>query len=84
MDDFLRFFDKLTKHFPVHLEIGYNKTSDYCIYIYKKGCAEDYPNAKHFGNDVVLVLEQDSDIELCFAKAHVALKQWLMEFEGGY
>lgn len=26
----------------------------------------------------------DGDMELCFAKAHVALKEWLLENEGGY
>ena len=52
--------------------------------IYKKGCAADYPNAEHRGDDVVIVQEQDLDMELCFARAHVALKEWLVEYAGGY
>lgn len=52
--------------------------------MYKKGCAEDYPESKHEGNDAVLCYEQDGDMELCFAKAHVAVKEWLVEHYGGY
>lgn len=52
--------------------------------IYKKGCAEDYPEARHDGEDVLIVDESDCDIELCFAKAHVGLKEWLLEFDSGY
>lgn len=32
----------------------------------------------------MIVNVQDGDIELCFAKAHVALKEWLLENEDGY
>lgn len=58
--------------------------TDWTIYIYKKGVAEDYPKALHSGNDVVIVSEYDCDMEFCFAKAHVALKKWLLEFNEGY
>lgn len=68
----------------MHLEIGYNKTVDWCIYIYKQGCADKYPDSQKNGNDAVIVNVQDSDIELCFARAHIALKEWLLENEGGY
>ena len=84
MSDFLGFLDKTVKDFPLHVEITYNKTCDWMIYIYKQGCAEDYPNSEKSGKDAVLVYVQDGDVELCFAKAHVALKQWLRENEGGY
>lgn len=87
MSDFLRFVDELRKHFPVHVEIYYSKTMDWCITITKVGCAADYPTARHGGedsDDVILVDVQSLDMELCFAKAHVALKEWLREFEGGY
>ena len=57
---------------------------DWCIAIIKKGCADEYPESRRAGNDVVICQEQDSDMELCFAKAHVALKEWLREFTGGY
>ena len=84
MSDFLIFFKCLICRFPLHLEILYNKTCDWSIFIYKKGMAQDYPNAKHYGNDVIVVNESDGDMELCFAKAHVALKEWLCEHNGGY
>ena len=84
MNDFLKFLDEELKYFPMHVEISYNKTCDWSIYIYKKGCASDYPNSEKDGNDAVIVYVQDGDIELCFAKAHVALKEWLLEHEGCY
>ena len=84
MYDFLKFFDEKTHDFPMHLEIYYSKIMDWCIDIYKKGCAEDYPELEHDGEDVVIVHEQNCDMELCFAKAHVALKEWLTENCGGY
>ncbi|MBR4719763.1 MAG: hypothetical protein IKP31_05920 [Lachnospiraceae bacterium] len=84
MDDFLRFFNEKRYHFPMHMEIYYSKIMDWCIDIYKKGCAADYPDAEHDGDDVVIVKVQDLDMELCFARAHVALKEWLMKYEKGY
>lgn len=84
MNEFLKFFDEKVRSFPMHLEINYSKICDWSIYIYKKGCAADYPDAIHDIDDVVIVNEQDGDIELCFAKAYIALKKWLIEFDGGY
>ena len=84
MNDFLKFFDEKVYDFPMHLEIGYNKICDWTIRIYKKGCAGDYPDARCNGEDVIIVNENDGDMELCFAKAYVALKEWLLEFNGGY
>ena len=84
MNEFLKFFDDKTKDFPMHIEIAYSKICDWNILIYKKGCADDYPKARCNGEDVIIVDESDCDMELCFAKAHVALKKWLLEFNGGY
>lgn len=84
MNDFLKFLDKKLRDFSMHVDIGYNKTCDWSIYIYKKGCASDYPDSEKDGNDAVIVNVQDGDMELCFAKAQVALKKWLLENEGGY
>ena len=84
MNDFLIFLDKKLKDFPMHVEIGYNKVCDWMIFISKQGCATDYPNSEKDGNNAVIVNVQDGDMELCFAKAHVALKEWLSENEGGY
>jgi len=84
MSDFFRFLAELVKDFPLHVEIGYNKIADWCICIYKRGCADDYPNSPRNGNDAILVDVQDSDLEFACAKAHVDLKQWLCEHNGGY
>lgn len=85
MTDFLLFVDEVVKDcWPMHVEIYYSKIMDWCIKITRKGCATDYPGACIEDDDVVVVSEQDSDMQLCFAKAHVALKEWLLKFEGGY
>lgn len=84
MSDFLKFFGEKVLHFPMHLEILYNKTCDWSIYIYKKGCANDYPKSEKHGEDAVICMAQDGDMELAFAKAHIQLKEWLREHEGGY
>ena len=77
MNEFLKFFDSKVHDYPMHLEIGYNKTCDWIIYIYKKGCGED-------GKYLIIVSVQNCDMELVFAMAHVKLKEWLLENEGGY
>jgi hypothetical protein len=84
MYDFLIFFNELVKRFPMHLEITYDKHTDWVIYIYKKGCANDYPNSVSVGNDAVIVSEQSIDIDLCFAEALVSLKRWMLEHNDGY
>ena len=84
MSDFLKFLDEKLKYFPMHVEIGYSKICDWTIYIYKQGCAKDYPESNKSGDDAVIVNVSACDMELCFAKAHVELKEWLSENEGGY
>ena len=84
MDDFLRFFDEKAQDYPMHLDIHYSKITDWVISVYKKGCATEYPDSHHIGEDAIIVSEQDCDVELAFARAQVALKDWLSEFEGGY
>ena len=84
MSDFLRFVDDLRKRFPIHVEIYYSKIMDWCIRITKVGCASDCPESPHDGNDAVLCNVQDLDMELAFAKAHVELKEWLSDYDGGY
>ena len=78
MEDFLRFFDsKVSSGYHMRLEIGYNKVADYCIRVWRKGTG---PN----GEDQELAWAEDCDIELAFAQAHVQLKKWLRDNEGGY
>jgi len=84
MNEFLKFFDEKAHQFPMHLSITYNKICDWEIYVSKRGCASDYPKSEKYGEDAVIVFVQDGDLELCFAKAQVQLKEWLCEFEGGY
>lgn len=84
MNEFLKFVDELRQIHAIHVEIYYSKTMDWVIKIWMKGCALDYPESNHEDGDAILVHEQDMDMELVFAKAHVALKEWLTENEGGY
>lgn len=71
MNDFLKFFNEIVKTYPLlHLEIGYNKVADWGIHIYERNF------------DIVDV--SDCDMELCFAKAQVQLKEWLLKYKGGY
>lgn len=84
MQDFLKFLDEKLQEFPMHVNIGYSKICDWNIYVYKKGCIDDYPNCKRDGENVVIVNVQDCDMELAFAKAHIELKKWLLENCGGY
>jgi hypothetical protein len=46
--------------------------------------AHEYPNAVNKHGDVIIFHDSDIDMQLCFAKAHVALKEWLNEFNDGY
>ena len=86
MNEFLQFYNKLVKTFPLHLYISQNKTTDWRIKIVKVGCGTEYRNARYSDDleDVILVEEQGPDMELVFARAYVGLKEWLLEFEGGY
>ena len=84
MNDFLMFFNDLRRRFPLHMEIYYSRVMDWCVKVWKMGCAKDYPNSPAEGKDAILVNVQDCDMKLCFATAHVALKEWLREHNGGY
>jgi hypothetical protein len=84
MNDFLKFIEGLVTWFPVHVEITYSKRTDWQILVTKKGCASDYPESPHVDDDVILCCETSIDMELCFAQAQVAVKEWLSEYNGGY
>lgn len=77
MNEFLKFFDEKVMDYPMHMQIYYSKNVDWCINVWKKGCGEN-------GQDINIVNVESCDMELCFAKAHVQLKEWLIENEGGY
>lgn len=76
MDDFLRFFDDVRSRAPLHIEIGYSSVTDWMIVIYQ---GRSYAESQ---KEIVNV--QSCDMELCFAMAQVALKEWLMKKYGGY
>ena len=90
MNEFMKFIDDLAHRFPLHVEIYFSKVMDWCVTVYRKGCAEDYPGTpvRYYDcektNDACLCDVQDSDMELAFAKAHVAVKEWMLKYNGGY
>lgn len=84
MNEFLKFLNEKVKDFPMHIEIFYNKGCDWNIYIYKRGCAEDYLKSPANGQDAIICAVQSSDMELAFAEAQVAVKKWFLENRGGY
>lgn len=74
MSEFLRFIDELRERRRIWLEIAYSSVVDWDITIHlivenQKKC---------------VVNVQHCDMEYAFAKAHVELKDWLSENEGGY
>lgn len=78
MQEFLKFFDDRVKNYSsIHLEITYSRFFDWYIHIYKKGCGKN-------GEDILIFKKNHPDAEYVFAMAQVALKDWLMENEGGY
>jgi hypothetical protein len=77
MGEFLKFFNEKVKDYPMHLEIYYSRIMDWCINIWKSGSGKN-------GGDLMIANAQSRDMELCFAKAQVKLKEWLLENQGGY
>ena len=84
MTEFLQFIDGLRHSMAIHVDITYSKTCDWVIYVYRKGCADDPNGAPAQGDDAVMCYVEDCDMELCFAKAHVKLKEWMLEYNDGY
>ena len=87
MTDFLQFVEYLRHSVRIHVEISYCSVTDWIITVYRKGCADEYPKDAptcHGGADALMCYVSDPDMELCFAKAHVALKEWLREYHSGY
>ncbi|MFF2531298.1 hypothetical protein ACFVS2_20560 [Brevibacillus sp. NPDC058079] len=76
MQDFLRFYDEITNDYQWSLKIYHSSIMDWRITI---GYKMTHP--KH---GEIIIDVQDCDMQLVFAKAHVALKGWLRENKGGY
>ena len=68
---------KLVQEYTMHFALEYSKTVDWCLTIWKKGCAAD-------GSDIVICELQDSDLNYVLAKGEVLVKDWLLENKGGY
>ena len=64
----------------MHLKINYSKMNNWSIYIYWRNCEEKGTDIKI----IEIVNVSDCDMELCFAKAQVQFKEWLLENNGGY
>lgn len=77
MYEFISYFDDIVHTYPMHFDLYYSKTWDWKLDIWKKGCDEN-------GKDLVIFSGQDTDVDLLIAKAHVALKEHLLEVKGGY
>lgn len=77
METFLKFFNEQRVYYPMHLQITYSKICDWRINLFKRGVLPD-------GGDLIIFCEQHSDIEYLCAKAQVALKDHLSEYQGGY
>ena len=80
MTEFLQYFDDIVGDFPMHLEIYYSKTMDWCVNVWKKACAELYPGCEHKGGDAILVRVQDATAEEAGAQALRSLKAWLARY----
>lgn len=76
MSDFLRFYDNIKHGHGWALYIYHTSIADWCITLGYK-----MTHSKH-GEEIFSI--QDCDMELAFAKAQIALKEHLMESEGGY
>lgn len=72
MNEFLSFYDKIKHGRGWRLEICHSSCTDWSIDIIQKKDSRR------------IITIQDCDMELCFAKAQVSLKEWLSENEGGY
>ena len=76
MHDFLKFYDSIQHGKGWALQIYHSSIVDWSISL---GYKLTHP--KH-GEEIFSV--QHCDMKLAFAKAQVALKEWLLENEGGY
>lgn len=78
--EFYNFFDKVQSYSSMHLNVYYSHIMDWSIYIYKKGCADDYPDEQRKGSDSVVANVQSGDnAEVC-VMAHGALLRWMKKY----
>lgn len=76
METFLRFYESIRDTYGFNLEIYNSSITNWCITV-------GYKITMGKGEEVVIEI-QDSDVDFAFAKAQVALKEWLLKNNGGY
>lgn len=77
---FYEFFAEVQNYTRMHMEVYYSHIMDWCIYIDKQGCADDYPNERNKGEDAVVADVQSCDNAIACAKAHGALRRWMKKY----
>lgn len=75
MLEFIRFYDEVNEG-DWYLEIYHSSIMDWCISV-------GYKTTHHRRGETIINI-QDCDMNLAFAKAQVAFKEWLRENKGGY
>ena len=73
----INWLSDIVKEHKFHITIDYSPTSDWVVYVMRKGCASD-------GSDLVIFDGEDSDLSLLLAKAEVAVKEYCTNELGGY
>ncbi|GAK41923.1 hypothetical protein TCA2_4415 [Paenibacillus sp. TCA20] len=77
MNDFLLFYNSISHNFSWTLDIYHSSIVGWIITI-------GYKPAHEMHGQNVIHVQDDCDMQLCFAKAQIALKEWLCENNGGY
>lgn len=77
---FYNFFNDVLGFGPMHMEIYYSKIMDWCIEIYKRGCADDYPDEQSRDGDAIVANIQFCSGAMAFAMAHGALRRWMKKY----
>ena len=78
--EFYNFFDEVQDYGSMHLKVYYSHIMDWCIYIDKRGCADDYPNERKKGSDSVVVDVQSGDNATACVMAHGELLRWMKKY----
>ena len=81
IDKFLRFFDHNCTFFDsdTHMDIYYSRRGNWCIHIWRDGYVYYDGDEQEIKTEIINV--KDCDMESCFAKAYVALKEWLTKHD---
>ena len=61
---------KLVQEYTMHFALEYSKTTDWCLTVWKKGCAAN-------GSDIVICELQDCDLDYILARGEAMVREWL-------